>query len=78
MVAGASAARIERDIRTLVGFGTRHTMSDTISAPRGIGSARRWIFDEFRRIATACGGCLEVCSVSDIVKGIPRRASGRS
>ena len=26
MVAAASAARVERDIRTLVAFGTRHTM----------------------------------------------------
>ena len=69
VVAGASAARIERDIRTLVAFGTRHTMSDTLSATRGIGAARRWIFDEFRRIAAACGGCLEVRYVSDVVKG---------
>ena len=69
IVAGASAARIERDIRTLVAFGTRHTMSDTLSATRGIGAARRWIFDEFRRIAAACGGCLEVRYVSDVVKG---------
>ena len=40
-----SAANIERDIRTLVGFGTRHTLSDTKSSTRGIGAARRWIFE---------------------------------
>src|SRR5690606_9830638 len=51
-----SAANIERDIRTLVGFGTRHTASDTESTTRGIGAARRWIFDEFTRISKACGG----------------------
>src|SRR5690606_4233944 len=32
-----SAARIEADIRTLVGFGTRHTLSETASETRGIG-----------------------------------------
>lgn len=69
IIAAASAGRIERDIRTLVGFGTRHTMSDTLSATRGIGAARRWIHDEFRRISAACGGCLEVRYVSDVVKG---------
>ena len=69
VVAGASAARIERDIRTLVGFGTRHTMSDTVSTTRGIGAARRWIHAEFTRISAACGGCLEVRHVSDVVRG---------
>jgi Zn-dependent M28 family amino/carboxypeptidase len=69
IVAAVSAERMASDIRTLVGFGTRHTMSDTVSATRGIGAARRWIHDEFRRIAAACGGCLEVRYVSDIVRG---------
>ena len=69
IVAAVSAERMERDIRTLVGFGTRHTMSDTISATRGIGAARRWVFAEFRRISAECGGCLEVRYVSDIIKG---------
>ena len=72
IVASVSAERMERDIRTLVGFGTRHTMSDTASATRGIGAARRWIFDEFTRISAACGNCLEVRYVSDIVKGNPQ------
>jgi len=72
IVAAASAARIEADIRKLVSFGTRHTLSDTVSATRGIGAARRWIFEEFTRIAQGCGGCLEVRYVSDIVKGNPQ------
>ena len=67
-----SAANIERDIRTLVGFGTRHTLSETESPTRGIGAARRWIFDEFTRISKACGGCLEVRYSSGIVQGEPR------
>jgi hypothetical protein len=69
IVAAVSAARMERDIRTLVGFGTRHTMSDTVSKTRGIGAARRWVFAEFQRIAQQCGGCLEVRYVSEVVRG---------
>ena len=60
-VAGAaSSRRVEADIRTLAGFGTRNTFSDTISDTRGIGAARRWIKSEFDEISRACGGCLEV------------------
>lgn len=71
IVSSVSPDRMESDIRTLVGFGTRHTMSDTLSASRGIGAARRWMYDEFRRISSGCGGCLEVRYVSDIVPGDP-------
>lgn len=55
-----SAERLEHDIRTLAGFGTRHTLSDTTSETRGIGAARRWIKAEFDQISAHCGGCLEV------------------
>ncbi len=55
-----SPARIEQDIRTLVGFGTRNTLSDTTSATKGIGAARRWMHAEFEKISAACDGCLEV------------------
>ena len=67
-----SAARIEADIRTLVGFGTRHTLSDTKSETRGIGAARRWIFAEFERISRECGGCLEVRYSSGVIQGETR------
>ena len=52
--------RIKNDIDALANFGTRHTLSDTISNTRGIGAARRWIKDEFVKISNECGGCLEV------------------
>ena len=55
-----SAERIEKDVQELVDFGTRHTLSDTVSDTRGIGAARRWIKGEFDRISEACEGCLEV------------------
>ena len=64
-----SAERIEADIQTLVDFGTRHTLSDTVSDTRGIGAARRWIKAEFERISADCGGCLEVFYVSDVISG---------
>lgn len=55
-----SAERIQKDIEKLVSFGTRHTLSDTVSNTRGIGAARRWIKSEFDRISEDCGNCLEV------------------
>ncbi len=69
IVDSVSPGRIESDIRTLVDFGTRHTASQTESATRGIGAARRWIHDEFERISAECGGCLEVVYVSDTISG---------
>ena len=67
-----SAARIEADVRTLVGFGTRHTLSDTKSDTRGIGAARRWVHAQFDRISADCGGCLQVLDVGDTVSGEER------
>ena len=72
LAAAVSAERIRADIETLVGFGTRHTLSETQSETRGIGAARRWIADEFERISDDCGGCLEVVIVSDDVLGARR------
>jgi len=67
--ADVSADRIEKDIRTLVGFGTRHTLSETESDTRGIGAARRWVEQELRKISAACGDCLEVITVSEVISG---------
>ena len=64
-----SAERIEKDIRQLVNFGTRHTMSDTKSKTRGIGAARTWIKSEFEKISTACNNCLEVSEQRTLEKG---------
>jgi hypothetical protein len=67
-----SADRIEQDIRRLVSFGTRHTLSQTESDTRGIGAARRWIKKEFEAISRACGGCLTVSFQSDVISGQTR------
>lgn len=61
-----SPVRIEQDIRSLVSFGTRHTLSETKSQTRGIGAARRWIEAEFNQISKACGGCLTVYTQSQV------------
>ncbi len=72
-LAGAvSADRLQKDVQKLVDFGTRHTLSDTKSNTRGIGAARRWIKAEFERISAECGGCLEVITIADTVKGEQR------
>lgn len=69
IVRQVSPARVEADVRRLAAFGTRHTTSDTVSATRGIGAARRWIFAEFQRISRECGGCLDVQYVSEVIPG---------
>ena len=71
IVRDASPERLEADIRRLAGFGTRNTMSDTLSETRGIGAARRWIKAEFDSISEACGGCLEVRYYRNLVEGDP-------
>ena len=60
MLADVSPARIEARIRKLVGFGTRHTLSDIASDTRGIGAARRWITAEMSACSRAAGGRLQV------------------
>ena len=68
IIAETSSERIKADITTLAGFGTRHTLSDTISNTRGIGAARRWIKAEFDKISAKCNNCLNVFYQKDLVK----------
>lgn len=62
-------AQLRDTITRLVGFGTRHTLSDTISKTRGIGAARRWVQGRFEAISHDCGGCLEIVTPSQTVTG---------
>jgi hypothetical protein len=59
---GVSAVRVKADIETLVGFGTRNTLSSMEAMPegQGINASAGWIEAEFGRISAGCGGCLEV------------------
>ncbi|CAL2103318.1 Peptidase M28 [Tenacibaculum sp. 190130A14a] len=68
IINNVSTNRIKADISTLANFGTRHTLSDTLSNTRGIGAARRWIKSEFDQISKDCGNCLEVFYQKDLVK----------
>src|SRR5690606_7576234 len=67
IIEAVSAERLENDIRTLAGFGTRNTFSDTVSTTRGIGAARRWIKAEYDKISADCGNCLNVFYQKDFV-----------
>src|SRR3954462_12580300 len=55
-----SPSEIRATDSALVSFGTRHAMSDTTSATRGIGAARRYLFAKLSGYSKACGGCLRV------------------
>ena len=59
-IAEISTAQIRSTDSALVSFGTRHTMSDTLSNSRGIGAARRYLFNKLTGYSKACGGCLKV------------------
>jgi len=67
-----STDQLEKYVTKLVNFGTRHTLSDTVSNTRGIGAARRWIKKEFEEISKDCGGCLEVEEQWSLAKGSPK------
>ena len=62
-------AQLQATLSTLVGFGTRQTLSDTQSSKRGIGAARRWVQARFQQLSKDCGGCLEVITPSQVFSG---------
>jgi hypothetical protein len=49
IVAAISEERIAENLKALERFETRHTLSDPTHPTRGIGAARTWIFEQFRR-----------------------------
>ena len=59
-LADISPARLRTMDSMLVSFGTRNTLSDTLSSTRGIGAARRWIHAQLTQASKDCGGCLRV------------------
>ena len=68
IINSVSAEEIKADVTTLTNFGTRHTLSDTLSDTRGIGAARRWIKSDFEQISSDCGNCLDVFYQKELVK----------
>ncbi len=69
LAAQLDTRELRATIEKLVGFGTRHTLSETRSDTRGIGAARRWTQARFSEISAACGRCLEVVTPSKTVTG---------
>jgi Zn-dependent M28 family amino/carboxypeptidase len=69
IIEAIDANRIETDIRKLISFGTRHTLSDTLSQTRGIGAARRWVHSAFEEVSAACDNCLEVSYQKGLAEG---------
>ncbi|HXH37979.1 MAG TPA: M20/M25/M40 family metallo-hydrolase [Thermoanaerobaculia bacterium] len=69
VVGRLDGARMKQTVEKLVSFGTRHTLSDTTSDTRGIGAARRWIFDELTRVAAASNGRMTVSYQSSMQQG---------
>lgn len=52
--------RLEATVQTLVGFGTRHTLSSQTDPVRGIGAATRWVQQQFESAAAQSGGRMTV------------------
>ena len=52
--------QLERTIHSLVGFGTRHTLSSLTDPVRGIGAATKWVFDTLSGYAAQSGGRMTV------------------
>lgn len=74
IIDAVSEERLRTDVKTLADFGTRHTLSDTLSETRGIGAARRWIKFQFDAISSECNNCLEVFYQNNFFeKGTNRR-----
>ncbi|HET6724688.1 MAG TPA: M28 family metallopeptidase [Gammaproteobacteria bacterium] len=72
IVDAVQPANLQQSLTKLVGFGTRHSLSETKSDTHGIGAARRWVKQQFEAISRQCGGCLEVKMLRRHFKG--RRA----
>jgi hypothetical protein len=73
----AAVARVSKDqiaetIRTLAGFGTRHTSSETRSETRGIGAARTWLLRRMEEIAATSGGRMTAEAQREIAPPGPR------
>ncbi|MEQ8763752.1 MAG: M20/M25/M40 family metallo-hydrolase [Planctomycetota bacterium] len=60
LLSKVSAQRLEKDVRTLAGFGTRHPLSETDSETRGTGAARRYLKAQLEAAAERSKGRMTV------------------
>jgi Zn-dependent M28 family amino/carboxypeptidase len=75
---GMLPMHIEQTIQTLVGFGTRSTLSSMeadLPPGQGIRAAAEWIAGQFEQISHQCGECLEVHR--DVFTADPASSEGR-
>ena len=67
-VSQVSADSLKSHINKLVSFGTRHTMSSTTDAKKGIGAARNWVLSKFKNYAKNSDGRMEVFLQSQTIQ----------
>ncbi len=72
MVKEVSPDSLKQYIKTLVGFGTRNTLSNQTSPVRGIGAARNWVLKKFNQFAAQSGGRLTA-----FIDTVTQQADGR-
>ncbi len=58
MVKAVSVDSLKSYITSMVGFGTRNTLSTQTNPKRGIGAARNWVLNKFNQFAAHSGGRL--------------------
>lgn len=58
IVSRVSSDSLKSYIGTMVGFGTRNTLSTQTDPRRGIGAARNWVLSKFKQFAVSSGGRL--------------------
>jgi Peptidase family M28 len=60
MVSEVNADSLRSYINTMVGFGTRHTLSSVTDPQHGIGAARNWVVKKFTEFAKKSSGSMTV------------------
>lgn len=60
MAKEVSSDSMKSYILKMVSFGTRHSLSDTLSATSGIGAARRWVASKFLQFRKQSGAAMTV------------------
>ncbi|MFC6996577.1 M20/M25/M40 family metallo-hydrolase [Rufibacter roseus] len=68
-----SSQELERLVRGLVSFETRHSLSTTKDKKKGIGAARNWAQAELEKAAATSGGRMTVTQDKYVVKADGRR-----
>jgi len=60
MLSRISVTNLQRDVQTLVGFGTRHSLSSQNDPVRGVGAAESWLLAQLQTAAVASNGAMTV------------------